>query len=409
MKTLLISLCALGFAFDIDNEDHYEYQATIDPVVQARVLSASSHAAARKLGGVFGLCADGINVPLKGGLVCDPPNALPQICTLVCTQGYYSSGVNKDIACADAMCEGPCKTEPYECVGNQIKFGTRPCSYIRYTNCTDSDSQYCLETVDEVCNYTYYEEVRRPCCNLTQVGEPEGCWTSGCTGNCDSPDVYHYYSTTCADVCPPWQDPPNPLFACSACQVPELPAHAVLVSSNAKGFDPPSEITVGCEDGYWGFMQTSNCMSTDGTFYPPLTLQCSPCFPPTILDGEFVETKSVHNADGIVYRVEYMCINGYVGDSTVSECDKTSGIWTSVGLPYCDIAPSPNSTPSISPTSSISPSSNGFPSESLTQSVSPTLTTSGTPTRTPSVSKSPRPPKVKGSRAPTQPPKIRGV
>ncbi len=397
MRPLLISLCIFGFgiAFDIENDDHCEYQATIDPEVQARVLSATSHTHARKLGGVFGLCADGINIPLKGGLVCDPPNTLPQICTLVCQQGYYSSGVNKDLVCADAMCEGPCKTDPYECVGNQIKFGTRPCSYIRYTNCTDSDSQLCLETVEEECKYTYYEEVRRPCCNLTQVGEPEGCWTSGCTGNCDSPGVYHYYSTTCADVCPPWQDPPNPAFQCSACQVPELPPHAIVLSSNAKEFDPPSEITVGCDVGYWGSIQTSYC-TTDGSFYPPVDIQCNPCSAPPEFEAELVE-RVVQTLE----LVEFRCIHGYVGDSTFSECHKETGVWSNVEPPYCEAAPSPGATPSITPSASIRPDPE--PSVSPTPSEAPTET----PTRTPSASKSPRPPKVKGSRAPTQPPKLR--
>jgi hypothetical protein len=395
MKSLLYLLGIVN-GFDI-NTDEYLYQAVIDPEVQARVLSATSYTHARKLGGVFGLCADGINIPLKGGLVCDPPNALPQICTLVCQQGYYSSGLNRDIACADAMCEGSCKVNRHECVGNQVKFASRPCSYIRYINCTENESQLCLETVEEECKYSYYEEVRRPCCNITQVGEPEGCWTSGCTGNCDSPGVFHYYSSSCGDVCPPWQDPPNPSFQCSACRVPtEFPPHVGILSSNAKGFDPPSEITLGCYVGYWGPKQTSYCMSTDGSFYPPVDIQCNPCSAPPEIDAELV-VRIMQTLE----RVEFRCIDGYIGDSTFSECHKETGVWSSVEPPYCEVAPSARATPSITPSASITPDPN--PSVSPTPSEAPTET----PTPTPSASKSPRPPKVKGSRAPTQPPKLR--
>ena len=392
----------------MDTEE-YTYQAIIDPDVQARVLSATSYAHARKLGGVFGLCGDGINIPLNGGLVCDPPNRLPQICTLVCKQGYYSSGVHRDIACADAMCEGQCQTNRYDCVGNQIKFDSRPCSYMRYVPCNETNSGLCLETVSELCQYSYYEEVRRPCCNMTQISEPEGCWTSGCTGNCDSPGVYHYYSSTCEDVCPPWQDPPNPSFQCSPCQVPTtFPLHAGILSSNATAFDPPSEIRVGCDVGYWGSIQTSYCMSSDGSFYPPADIQCNPCSAPPEMDADLVE-RIVQKVgeDGSIERVEFRCKAGYVGDSTFSECHKETGVWQDVYPPYCDIAPSPESTPSISPSVSITPDPDM--SVSPTPSESPSETPTQSPTQSPSSSKSPRAPKVKGSRAPSPPPKIRGV
>ncbi len=396
MRVLLVSLASLVFAHDIET-DMFEYHATIDPVVQARVLSAPTYAAARRLGGVYGLCADGINIPLNGGLVCDPPNRLPQICTLVCKQGYYSSGANRDIACADAMCEGQCASQPYDCVENTLQYASRPCTFARLTECTGT--QPCLETVEEECKYSFYEEVRRPCCNLTQVQQPEGCWTSGCSGNCQTPGVYHYYSSSCGDVCPPWQDPPNPAFACAACRVPtEFPPHVRILSSNARAFDPPSEITVGCEDGYWGPIQTAYCMTTDGSFYPPADMECNPCSAPPDMDLEMVE-----RIVGLAGRVEFRCRQGYVGDSTFSECHKETGEWNHVEPPYCMVAPSPGETPSISPTSSLSLDPDAIPSPSPTPSESATES----PTRTPSVSKSPRPPKVKGSRAPSPAPKLR--
>jgi hypothetical protein len=405
MKLYIFIASLLHLSVSEDSEDTYKYVPIIDATVSGRVLSATNIKQQRKLGGVYGLCADNVNIPLFGGLVCDPPNRLPQICTLVCRKGYYSSGQHRDIACADAMCEGQCNSQKYDCIGNEIKFGSRPCTYTRYVSCDAVESGLCLEDVTEECKYSYYEEVRRPCCNITQLNPPDECWTSGCTGSCDSPGVFHYYSSSCGDVCPPWRDPDMPQFMCSACNLLALSINSEIIVSNAEGFDPPSEITVGCSPGFWGESVTSYCMSTDGTFYPPVnTIECTQCSSPPSFEGDMFTTVQINPG-----RFEFRCNSGFIGDSTFTECNRNTGIWNTPEPPYCDIAPSvaaepsPLETPSITPSASPTPIFEEFP----TPSVSPSETPSETPTRTPSASKSPRPPKVKGSRAPTQPPKLR--
>lgn len=397
----LLQFTLSEYTEEVEEDKSYEYIAAIDPFVKRRVLSATTIKQQRKLGGVYGLCADNVNIPLHGGLVCDPPNRLPQICTLVCKKGYYSSGLNRDIACADAMCEGQCTSNKYDCTGSQIKFASRPCTYTRYTQCSETESGLCLEDVTEECKYSFYEEVKRPCCNITAINPPEDCWTSGCTGNCDSPGVYHYYSSSCGDVCPPWRDPDVPQFMCSPCKVPsELPINSKIISSNADSIiDIPSEITVGCSPGFWGSPINSYCMTTDGSFYPPVnTIECRQCSSPPGFDSDSFYTVQINPG-----RFEFRCNPGFVGELTYTECDSITGIWNTPEPPYCDIAPSPNETPSITPSSSLTPIFEEFPSPSQTPSETP----SETPTQTPSASKSPRPPKVKGSRAPTQPPKLR--
>ncbi len=403
---LLVFTC-LGFIKAQDDE--YEYEAVIDPVRRVLALSTKNGTEARRLGGVYGLCAMDVTVPEFGALVCDPPNALPQICTLVCKQGYYSSGIHRDIACADAMCEGPCTSQKYECKGTEIRFGQRDCEYIRSVPCESQGT--CLETVKEPCSYSYYEEVSRPCCNYTAVLAPEECWNSGCNGSCDSPGVYHYYSNSCADMCPPWRDPEVPQFSCSPCQVPtDFNPHVRVLSTNAGPGETPSEIVVGCEPGYWGNIVHSYCMSTDGSFYPPVSnIVCSPCSEPPTMEGELFERIELEPGS-----VEFRCLKGFVGDSTFSTCNKDAGFWSFVVPPYCELMP----TTSVSPSASVSSLAYAeieevFVSESATPSSDPTssATSSSTPsftaTGTPSASKSPRPPKVKGSRAPTQPPKLR--
>lgn len=413
-----------------------EYVAEIDPVRRALAFAAPTKKEARRLGGVYGLCADGVTVPDNGVLVCDPANSLPQICTLSCKQGFWSSGTHKDIACADAMCEGPCISTKYECKGSQIKFATRDCDVTRYVPCEgetvveasnrrrledgsleplapgEVEYGHCLETVTEQCSYSFYEEVSRPCCNYTQVLAPEDCWNSGCSGNCDKPGVYHYYSNSCSDVCPPWRDPDAPNFNCSPCVQPTLPAKAKVLESNSVDGSPASELYVGCEPGYYGNRVRSYCMSTDGSFFPPVsTIQCFKCPAAPELSGELFEAIPVEvNADGTVGAIEYRCINGFVGESTFANCDKDAGFWSFPTAPYCELPAAPSVSASASasaepagPEPSASETPAPTPSESATPSSLPTIT----PTRTPSASKSPRPPKVKGSRAPTQAPKLR--
>ncbi len=384
-----------------EEEEEYEYIAAIDPVRRALSLAANNRTEARRLGGVYGLCDMDVTIPEFGALVCDPPNSLPQICTLACKQGYYSSGIHRDIVCADAMCEGQCASQKYECKGTQLKFATRDCDVTRYVPC--DETEFCIETVTESCSYSFYEEVSRPCCNLTTILAPDNCWNSGCTGSCDNPGVYHYYSNTCADVCPPWRDPEVPQFSCSPCQVPTIfnPHVRILSTDTNDENEIPSQITVGCEKGYWGNIVTSYCTSADGSFYPPVSnINCNPCSEPPNMEGDMFERVDLEPGS-----VEFRCLSGFVGESTFSSCDN-NGIWSSVTPPYCDLAP----TVSVSPSASVSvfilldseePSPSNEPT--TTQSTSPSFSA----TMTPSASKSPRPPKVKGSRAPTQPPKLR--
>ena len=403
--TSLLFTSILQYSFSEYNErdESYEYVATIDPFIKRRVLSATTVKEQRRLGGVFGLCADGVDIPLHGGLVCDPPNSLPQICTLVCKKGYYSSGLNKDIACADAMCEGQCTANKYDCTGTQIQFATRPCTITRYTQCSDSDSRLCLEDVTEECKYSFYEEVRRPCCNLTQINPPEDCWNSGCSGNCDSPGVFHYNSNSCADVCPPWRDPETPQFSCSACNVPTLSTNSEIIESDASFHDPPSAIQVGCSLGFWGPQVISYCMSTDGTFYPPVdNIDCSQCSSPPVINSDVAIPVKINPGS-----IEFRCINGYIGDSTFTECDRVTGIWNIPNAPYCDMIPSEATESEATPTFDESENLDVRPSETPTPVQTSSVTPKESPTHTPSASKSPRSPKVKGSRAPTQPPKLR--
>lgn len=412
----VVSVHAQSKDYQFEDDESYEYEATIDPVRRALALASNNQSESRRLGGVYGLCAMDVVVPEFSALVCDPANSLPQICTLVCKQGYYSSGVHRDIACADAMCEGPCTSQKYECKGSQIKFAERACDVTRYVPCEEHIG-LCIETVTENCSYSFYEEVSRPCCNYTAVLAPDDCWNSGCSGSCDNPGVYHYYSNSCADMCPPWRDPEVPHFNCSPCQVPtEFNSHVIVLSSNAATKeDIASEIVVGCEPGYWGNMVRSYCMGTDGSFYPPISnIVCSPCSEPPTIEGELFERVIVEaNIDGTIGAVELRCLSGFVGESTFSTCDKNAGFWSFVISPYCDLVP----TASVSPSASMS--SLGFSellmdvsnsvssSANPTFSSTPTISASFTATMTPSATKSPRPPKVKGSRAPTQPPKLR--
>jgi hypothetical protein len=147
-------------------------------------------------------------------------------------------------------------------------------------------------------------------------------------------------------------------------------------------------------------------MSTDGTFYPPVATECTLCSSPPEIEGEAFTTVQINPG-----RFEFRCTSGYVGDSTFTQCDSITGIWNTPDAPYCDLMPSPNETPSITPSATVGVIADKTiiqsPSETPTQSQTPSQTPSETPTQTPSASKSPRPPKIKGSRAPTQPPKLR--
>lgn len=382
----------------VEEEDDEDMVIPVDPIRRALALNATSPAEARKLGGIFGLCADGLVIPPEGALVCDPPNALPQICSMQCRQGYYSSGA-VDVACADAMCQGNCKAEAYECKGNALAYGSRECSYTRYTSCDTVESGMCLETVTEPCSYSYYVETTRPCCNFTQIDSPDGCWNSGCSGTCGSPGVFHYYSQKCGDSCPPWRDPVQPSFACKPCRPPTTFSNvgAGVVKSNAVGTDPASLVTVGCLPGYFGAAMDAFCMVSDGSFYPDTSsVSCSVCSAPPAVNSGLVEAVVTASTDGIAGTVSYQCIPGFVGTPFIAKCDSVTGAWTNVVEPDCQVAP----TPSVTATASVSPTPS-FDPELYTAVPTITPTASITATGTPSVSKSPRPPKVKGSRAPS--------
>ena len=363
-------------------EEEQESYVYIDEDRRLRVLSANSSQEMLNASGQFGKCGMDITLPVKGALVCDPPNALPQICSLVCQRGYYSSGPNKDIACADNLCRGSCTPETVEYVSNELRYGSRECSYTQWKECDTTESGLCLETVTEPCSYSYYVESKQSGCKLTEESVPSGCWSSGCMGSCEKSGGYHYYTSRCPSACKPWQDPEKPNFVCSPCRAPVLPTNSAILESDAlSANDPPSQITVGCAEGYWGTSMKANCMSYDGSFYPPVIVACSKCsVPPTIEYETFVTI----DRGGFF---EYKCADGYAGESTYMHCNKVDGSWPEPQAPEC--------YPDVSPSPSVSPSA------TLTPGFSLSATPSNTPAQSPSVSKTPRAPKVKGSRAPS--------
>ena len=123
MILILFTLMHLGTSSLMDkitrtyNELSVKYEAIPRNVRINRRLIESS--------GAFGLCLYDIDIPEAASLVCDPPNRLPQICTLQCADGYYSTG-NSDVACADSICTGTCSSEPYDEIGADIQYSSRP-------------------------------------------------------------------------------------------------------------------------------------------------------------------------------------------------------------------------------------------------------------------------------------------
>jgi hypothetical protein len=373
MRHLIVYLAALAHADD--TEDSYVF---IDPNVRARVLAETTTEGVLRASGAYGKCASNVAMPANGGIVCDPPNILPQICSLVCKGGYYSSGRHKDVACADAMCTGPtCTPTHRNYTSNVLRYDTRECEYVKWNECTTTQSGLCLETTTETCQYSYYEEVEYTECVLVPTDAPD-CWNSGCRGTCTNPGTYHYYTKSCPTTCAPWQDPPVPEFACSPCRIPSLPEHTIMLSA----FVESSEIKVGCADGYWGGNRTSYCVM-DGSFYPPIELACNQCSEPPMIE---YETFTAIRTTGMV---EFRCADGYVGDSTFTKCDRYTGEWNLPHAPNCDIYVEPSVSASPSPTVTI-----GY---TLTSSPTPSMIESSSP------SKTPRPPKIKGSRAPSPP------
>lgn len=344
--------------------------------------------------GAFGLCLYDIDIPEAASLVCDPPNRLPQICTLQCADGYYSTG-NSDVACADSICTGTCSSEPYDEIGADIQYSSRPCEYTRYIECNTTESGLCLETVAEECKYSYYVETRRSSCRMKQNDLPEGCWNSGCFGNCDKPGNYHYYSHKCSESCIPWRDPLEPRFSCKKCSEP------LQLNGTSIEYITPSQIKYMCPKGTWGEPKISYCMRTDGSWYPPASAptECTVCSIPESVNYDITDAHIINIIDD--GEIEIKCANGYLGDAPIRvKCSQKNGSWdySIDNIPKCNIwSPSatPSETPSVTPSASITP---------IDPSSEPTMT----PKETPSVTKTPRPPKIKGSRAPSPAPKVRG-
>jgi hypothetical protein len=336
----------------------------------------------KKYGGL-GQCLTNIIIPDVASFSCDPPNQYPQICTLLCEDGYYSTGT-KDIACADSICKGECKQYYEDITENSIEYSTRECNYKRWIECEETESGLCLETVTEPCQYSYYVEKRRNICSLIPENPPMGCPNSGCMGTCDKPGTFHYYSSRCINSCPPWRDPLNPEFKCKKCNEPPKLANTIIE------YIKPSQIRYLCPDGTWGTPSVSSyCMAYDGSWYPmPPAPNCKSCIAPNIEDdiaGFHVILEKTNS------RITIGCRVGYVGEEVTTTCSSLDGTWSHIEYPLCTIwspIATSTTTPSITPSPSIT-------------SISSSPEASPSTIQTPSPSRTPRPPKVKGSRAPS--------
>ena len=337
--------------------------------------------------GALGQCLTNITIPDTGSFICDPPNQYPQICTLMCDDGYYSTGT-KDIACADSICRGSCTPKYEEVIENIIEYATRECEYTRWVECEENESGLCIETITEPCQYSYYVEKKKKECKLVPENPPEGCPNSGCIGTCEKPGTFHYYASRCKQSCPPWRDPVNPVFVCKKCnEPPQLPGTVIQ-------YIRPSEIRYACSEGTWGTPSSSSyCMSFDGSWYPnPPAPICKKCIPPNI-EGDIAGFHVIMQKNESSITVG--CASGYIGEEVTTKCSQLDGTWSHIEYPSCTIwSPTVTSTttPSITSSPSITPVSQ-----------SPEASPSSNPT--PTSSKTPRPPKVKGSRAPSPKPK----
>jgi hypothetical protein len=332
------------------------------------------------LGTPYGLCLDGITLPPNATVECDPPNMLPQICLLICPDGYYSSGT-RDIACADSMCYGTCRKEEYTYNNTQLVYYQDECTYTNYVNCNTTASGLCLETRAEPCQRSHYTTTAERACRMVPDLR-EDCWNSGCMGTCDTGGTvrYHYYSKSCPQICQPWRDNASPQFQCTACSTPPRLGLFEYIT--------PSQVRYICPPGSWGEPIVSYCMKADGSWYPlPIAQKCNTCTYPDIIN-DVTGDHTVKIGEG---TIEIGCKEGYVGETVTMKCSQIDGAWTKVEYPECLIW-SPSATPSISATMSISP---------VSASVTPSVTSAATA----SVSKTPRAPKVKGSRAPSPAPK----
>jgi hypothetical protein len=305
----------------------------------------------------------------------------------LCDDGYYSTGT-KDVACADSVCKGECKQQYQEITENTIEYATRECSYSRWIECDENESGLCLETVTEPCQYSYYVEKKKQACTLVPRNAPQECPNSGCMGTCEKPGTFHYYASRCLDACPPWRDLINPTFICKKCSEPPKLPNTIIQ------YIKPSEMRYVCPEGTWGTPSVSSyCMSFDGSWYPsPPAPICKACIPPNI-EEDIAGFHTILQKNSSTITIG--CATGYVGEQTTTRCSELDGTWSHVEYPLCTIW-SPTVTSTV--TSSITPS----PSVSSISS-SPDASPSSNPS--PSPSRTPRPPKVKGSRAPSPKPK----
>jgi hypothetical protein len=367
--------------------------------------------------GEFGNCLYNITIPEGGHIQCDPPNSLPQICSISCKPGYYATGVQQEMTCANSLCTNQCSAVQKTCTGSV------PVKRV------DSNGV----------SYTDYVRQERPCCTLEKLEAP-WCDLGACTGTCTNPGIYAFDAKTCPDVCIPYREPDAPSWSCAPCEAPSFPAYMHVITEGV----PPSKVIVQCPMGQWGTPDELLC-GPDGSWTPYIPRKCNECsehsYPLESLDENMLE---IQTSPG---KVKITCKNSET-QSWIFTCDSISGQWSYWDDVYCvpDVVPE---VPEVNPCDSSPYYLETFPDlystvepgrvefhckegyeervwtyvcseetrewpvlESMECNTIPSATPSATPSQTPasspSASKSPRPPKVKGSRAPTQAPKIRG-
>ena len=327
----------------------------------------------------FGYCLDGVSIPESGHVTCSN-YGLPQICTFSCNPGYFAAaGITAEITCENSICTNQCQTHRDTCYGTAPRNVTAPC--------LDRDGE---------CFYTDYVREARPCCKLQQLEAP-WCSVLPCTGDCSNPGIYTYTAADCPAICVPFRDIAQPDLRCETCQFPMLPPE-LAYQSTGEGV-----AVVGCDHGFWGTPITMTCSTVDGAWYPLVSmLQCNICDPPPDwgFDEEYFEM--IEEPGMVTVRCRPPYYREAPGEEpAVSHCNRETGVWNDIYTPSCEWF-DPYVSPSVSPSASISPS--------ISPSVTPTVTpsTSMLLSATSSPSKTPRPPKVKGSRAPSAPPKIFG-
>ena len=148
----------------------------------------------------FGLCLYNVTVPDGGSFLCDPPNALPQICAFQCNPGYYRPVESTtDLTCMNSICTNQCTATQKTCKGAVP-----------------------IQRVDSTgVSYTDYIQEERPCCTLEKPEAPV-CDLGPCTGSCGNPGIYLFDALSCPDVCVPLREPANPTYQCIACKLPTL-------------------------------------------------------------------------------------------------------------------------------------------------------------------------------------------